>query len=153
MALPRIKMTLQGVGWQRFQQRLRDNEIGARQMANTRFLIGTSLPYASHWIEEGWRDDPRYGRVRVAYRAADVGFLREAATTFKRELRQRRPSSGPLGVAFSATMMIKYADRIVQIMRRVLNQKVYSAPVPTRNGRRRYTRSHRLFNSIKAYRT
>lgn len=152
MPLPVVTATLKGVGWQRFQEKLQANLVGARAMARTRFMIGSSLPYASHWIEEGWREDPRFGRVVVTYRTPDVNFMHDAANKFHSTVRARRPESAIIGVAFNAAYMSMYADTIVQDMRTTLNNRVYSAPVPTRNGRRRYQRSHRLFNSIKAYR-
>lgn len=148
-----VKMTLRGVGWERMQRRLKDQEIGIKDMAKSRWLIGTSLPYASHWIEEGWRNDPRYGHVAVHYRTPETYFMRDAIQGFKAEIRTRRPTSRIVGaVAFSGAVMMKWAQSIAENMRRILNQRVYSAPVPTRNGRPRYQRSHKLFNSIKAYR-
>lgn len=153
MARVNIAIKLQGVGWQRFQDKLKANLIGAKEMSNTRFMIGTSLPYASHWIEEGWRDDPRFGRVTIQYRSpADANFMRDTADNFGKIVRLKRPTSKVLGVAFSGRIMVQLADIIVQDMRTNLNNTVYSAPVPTRNGRKRYTRSLNLFRSIRAYR-
>lgn len=148
-----IKATIQGVGWQRIQERLRNEEIGARQMAQSRWLIGSSLPYASHWIEEGWRNDPRFGTVHVLYRTPATYFMRDSIAGLKGEIRARRPTSGIVGAAtFSGVYMMRWAQRIAENMRRLLNQRVYSLPVPTRNGRPLYQRTNRLFKSIKAYR-
>jgi hypothetical protein len=147
----RMKLTVQGVGWQRMREKLQANLIGAREMARTRWLIGTSLPYASHWIEEGWRNDPRYGHVQVRYRAPATFFMRDAVDNAF-NVQRRRAMSGPVGVVFSGTIMMQFALAIVNNMRQILNDRVYSAPVPTRNGRARWQRSHKLYNSIKAYR-
>lgn len=144
-------MRLRGVAWDRFRQRLRETAMGAREMAAYRFIIGTSLPYASHWIEEGWRNDPRYGRVTVHYRVPETYFMR-AAVDFMHNPVRRRAAAGPVGIRLGGAMMAAWAQQIVQNMRAILNARVYSAPVPTRGGRARWERSHTLFNSIRAYR-
>lgn len=146
-----VKITLKGAGWQKMRKRLRDAEIGVRDMAKSRWLIGTSLPYASHWIEEGWRNDPRYGRVQVHYRTPETYFMR-GAVDFMYNAARRRAAAGPVGIRLGGAMMAAWAQKIAENMRGILNARVYSAPVPTRNGRARWARSHKLFNSIKAYR-
>lgn len=148
----KLRMRLTGVAWTRFRDLLKQNLIGAREMARTRWLIGSSLPYASHWIEEGWRNDPRFGHVEVTYRSPPgTHFMRESVDNAF-DVRRRRATSGPVGVVFSGTIMAAFAEAIAKNMRQILNERVYSAPVPTSGGRARWIRSHKLYNSIKAYR-
>jgi hypothetical protein len=148
-----MAVTLVGTGWQRFLARLQANLVGAREMARSRWLIGSSLPYASHWIEDGWRDDPRYGRVQIQYRQPpDARFMAQAAARFGTTVRARRPGAAVVGGVFSGTTMQVWANSIAQDMKDILNATVYSAPVPVRNGRARWQRTHALYNSIRAYR-
>lgn len=153
MAMPvKLKATLRGVGWRRFREKLAANLIGAKEMAGSRWLIGSTLPYASHWIEEGWRNDPRYGHIEVRYRVPATWFMRESVA-FMFDVRRRRATAGPVGVVFSGTIMAKWAQAIAVNMRSILNQRVYSVPVPTYSGgRAQWQRTHKLYNSIRAYR-
>lgn len=142
-----------GSGWSRFQQRVAAMQVSAREMARTRFLIGSNLPYASHWIEEGWRDDPKIGRVTVNYRTPGAThFMRASAEAFGARFGRRRPSEGLMGAVSGAGLMQQYADEIADSMREILNAEVYSAPIPTSGNRPKWQRSHALYNSIKAYR-
>jgi len=79
--------------------------------------------------------------------------MRDAAQQFGSTVGLRRPSElAPVGAVFDGATMLMYADTIADNMRANLNARVYSAPVPTRNGRARWQRSHQLYNSIKAFR-
>lgn len=147
----KLRTRLTGIAWTRFRDLLKQNLIGAREMARTRWLIGSNLPYASHWIEEGWRNDPRFGHVTVTYRPPATHFMRESVDNAF-DVRRRRANKGPVGVVFSGTIMAKFAEAIAKNMRQILNERVYTAPVPMRGGHPRWERTHVLYNSIKAYR-
>lgn len=144
-------MTLTGRGWSGMRDRLKSKEIGVKDMARSRWIIGSILPYASHWIEEGWRNDPRYGRVEVRYRTPETYFMRESVDFMYNPVR-RRAASGPVGIRLGGAMMAAWAQKIAENMRSLLNQRVYSIPVPTRGARAAYERTNNLFRSIKAYR-
>lgn len=145
----KLKANVHGIAWTRFRERLRLNLVGAQEMGRTRFLIGSTLPYASHWIEEGWRVDPRQGRIEIKYRQpSGAYFMQDLGAIFS--IGRRRRGKG-VGATFSGAIMADYAKDIVIGMRDRLNKAVYDHP-PPRNRGHNYSRSHRLFNSIKAYR-
>ena len=122
---------------------------GARTAGATRLRVGSALPYASHWIEEGWRDDPRYGRIGITYRTP-------AYTNF---IRQARDDNAPLlpkyiwqglqaGSEAVRLEMLTFAQRVADSMVNNLDATVYSQPPPPDRGPS-YVRSHDLANSIK----
>jgi hypothetical protein len=144
---------LAGAGWNRLLRRLQLMQAGYAEAARARFLIGSTLPYASHWIEEGWRDDPRYGQVRIVYRTPATWFMREAAEQLPGIIvRARRPGETTVGPILNGAQMAVWADGIAEAMKQILAARVYSVPVPTSGGRARWQRTHALYNSIKAYR-
>lgn len=145
-----IFVQMEGKGWEHFQQRVAALAIGAEEMARTHFQVGSTLPYASHWIEEGWRKDKRYGPVQVHYRKpAATHFMKASAQAFRGTFGLRRPTEEDF---VGGRVMAIFAENVADSMRTILNAEVYSTPVPTTNGRAQWVRTHALFNSIRARR-
>lgn len=130
---------------------------GARAAGATRLAIGSDLPYASHWIEEGWRSDPRYGTVIIQYAAPPAGgthFIQQARDELAPELPFVVAQGLPAGAAATRAQMLTFAYRVAERMREILMEKVYSVEIPRNlNGvpkwRRQGPYSGGLYNDIR----
>lgn len=147
--------------------------VTAEPVRHVEYIVGSDLPYASHWIEEGWRNDPRYGRVNILYRTPGYARFMDAAALavnsyVTADFAQYPPPIGVLLDAYAAGL----AQIAIDTMHDVLQREVYSVPpirretrqvviVNRRTGRRRVTtrtrirtwqRTHALYNSIKMHR-
>lgn len=160
MAL-RIRISSDATSWDNIEGKLLRGLANIAQFAGIHFVIGSNLPYASHWIEEGWRDDPRLGRVTVNYRSPPgTQFMHKAARTVlgkghKVGFRLRRPSESVFGLGFvPVAFMAQYGEAIVDEMQDNLQKSVYSRGAVGTNQRsgRSWVRSHALYNSIQARR-
>lgn len=149
----RVSVELKGIAWTRFQERLANMAVSANAMARTRFIIGSRLAYGSHWIEEGWRDDPILGRVDINYRQpAGAHFMRDAAQTFRANVR-KASRSNVVGGVFNVNVMQQWGESIAQEMRDILDREVYSQPVATNYaGVPKWVRTQKLYKSIRVYR-
>lgn len=156
-----VRMSVDATSWGRIEDALLRGAANASQFNGIKFIIGSNLAYASHWIESGWRNDPRAGRVTVTYRTpAATNFMSGALRTVvgKRHglgLRLRRPSESIFGVGFvSVAFMQDYAEDIILEMQDRLTKAIYSRGTTGRNPQtgRTWERSHALYNSIQARR-
>ena len=117
------------------------------------YLVGSPLPYASHWIEEGWRRDDRVasGEVRINYaEPTDARFL-EAAQEQVGGYITTDLADEWAGVRLE-DRMARYAAEAARAMRDRLNQITYSRAAYNPNTNRRWVRTHALYNSIQAQR-
>lgn len=157
----KMSMSRDATAWAEIEDALLRGAAHASQFNGIKFLIGSNLPYASHWIESGWRNDPRIGRVTVTYRSpAATNFMANALRRVvgKRHgigMRLRRPSESIFGVGFvSVAFMADYGEDIVLEMQDNLTKSIYSrgtTGINTKTGRT-WERTHALFNSIQARR-
>jgi hypothetical protein len=157
MADLRLGFRVDEDSWDKVWHDLHTGQKNLQDLRHIRYIIGSNLPYATHWIEDGWRDDPRFGKIRVNYRQpAATGFMKKTVKRYgETRLRRRRPSENIFGAGFvPVKFMQDHAGDVVEDMRETLDKYIYSKGEEGDNPKSgdKWRRTWDLYGSIKSRR-
>lgn len=117
-----------------------------------RYVIGSDLPYAYPWIEEGWRDTgQRVGVIYINYHNPPEGgahFLEAGADAIDSYVEQHEYAIGASMVGWSTSAAYVAARE----MRQTLSHAVYANEPYNPYTHDRWRRSYALYDDIKAFR-
>lgn len=116
-----------------------------------RYVIGSDLPYAYRWIEEGERSDWRYGTLHIYYHRPPEGgahFLEAGANAINSYITQYEYVIGANMVGWSTSAAYTAARE----MRQTLARDVYANAPYNPYTKSRWRRGYALYDDIQPFR-